>query len=64
MQVSLHGQTSRIRTGSLALGGISARAPVLARYRETLAAHLVLSIADLRLRKRVQERARRTPSAI
>gem|GEM_PF-1547493 len=27
-----------------------------------VAAHLVLSLADLRLRKRVQERARRTPS--
>jgi hypothetical protein len=41
-----------------------ARRPVLARYREILVAHLVLSLADLRLRKRVQERARRTPSAV
>jgi hypothetical protein len=40
------------------------RKSVPARYREILAAHLVLSLADLRLRKRVQERARRTPSAI
>ena len=51
-------------TERLGAGGTAARAPVLARYRETLAAHLVLSIADLRLRKRVKERARRTPSAI
>jgi len=44
--------------------GTAARTPVLGRYREILAAHLVLSLADLRLRKRMQQRARRTPSAI
>jgi hypothetical protein len=32
------------------------------RIREILFAHLVLSLADLRLRKRVQQRARRTVS--
>jgi hypothetical protein len=42
--------------------GTTARTPALRRYREILAAHLVLSLADLRLRKRIQERARRTPS--
>jgi hypothetical protein len=29
------------------------------RYREILAAHLVMSLADLRLKKRVNERIRR-----
>jgi hypothetical protein len=42
--------------------GTTARTPALRGYREILAAHLVLSLADLRLRKRIQERARRTPS--
>ena len=51
-------------TETQASRGIAARTPVLSRYREILAAHLVLSLADLRLRKRVQDRARRTPSAI
>ena len=32
------------------------------RIREILVAHLVLSLADLRLKKRVQQRARRTVS--
>jgi hypothetical protein len=58
--VSSYGQTSR--TGTETLGGTAARRPIVARYRELLAAHLVLSLADQRLRKRVQERARRTPS--
>jgi len=50
------------RTETHGSRGTAARTPVLARYREMLAAHLVLNLADLRLRKRVQERARRTPS--
>jgi hypothetical protein len=62
--VSSHGQTSGIATQTFAPGGTAARSPVLARYRDILAAHLVLNIADLRLRKRVQERARRTAPAI
>ena len=51
-------------TEALTYRGTAARGPALPRYREILAAHLVLSLADLRLRKRVQQRARRTPSAI
>ena len=51
-------------TERLGAGGTAAVRLVLERCRETLAAHLVLSLADLRLRKRVRERARRTPSAI
>ena len=39
--------------------GTTARTAALRGYREILAAHLVLSLADLRLRKRIQERARR-----
>jgi hypothetical protein len=52
------------RTETQVSRGTAARTPVLGRYREILAAHLVMSLADLRLRKRVQQRARRTPSAI
>jgi hypothetical protein len=50
------------RTEADLFRGTTARTPALRRYREILAAHLVLSLADLRLRKRIQERARRTPS--
>jgi hypothetical protein len=52
------------RTEKQVSRGTGAQTPVLGRYREILAAHLVMSLADLRLRKRVQQRARRTPSAI
>jgi hypothetical protein len=35
------------------------RRSALTKYREVLAAHLVMSLADLRLKKRVTERTRR-----
>jgi hypothetical protein len=39
--------------------GQAMRRSALTKYREVLAAHLVMSLADLRLKKRVTERTRR-----
>jgi hypothetical protein len=39
--------------------GRGTRRSVPAKYRELLAAHLVMSLADLRLKKRASERTRR-----
>jgi hypothetical protein len=46
-----------------ALAGRRARRPAHTRYREALVAHLVMSLADLRLRRRAQERVRRQASS-
>jgi hypothetical protein len=59
--VSSHGETARKKIDE-ALGRPSARRSTHARYREALVAHLVMSLADLRLRRRTQERARRQAS--
>ena len=59
--VSSYGETARTKIDE-ALGRPSARRGPRTRYREALVAHLVMSLADLRLRRRTQERARRQAS--
>jgi hypothetical protein len=46
-----------------AVAGRGERRGAHTRYREALVAHLVMSLADLRLKKRAQERARRQVSS-
>jgi hypothetical protein len=63
--VSSNGKISRrILAPARRIAGSGIARPAAATYRDILAAHLVLNLADLRLRKRVQERARRTAPAI
>jgi hypothetical protein len=59
--VSSYGETARRKVDE-ALGRPSARRSTHTRYREALVEHLVMSLADLRLRRRTQERARRQAS--
>jgi hypothetical protein len=60
--VSSDGETYRKRMEDPIIGrrsGQAMRRSALTKYREVLAAHLVMSDADLRLKKRVTERTRR-----
>jgi hypothetical protein len=60
--VSSDGETYRNRIEDPLIGrrsGQAMRRSALTKYREVLAAHLVMSVADLRLKKRVTERTRR-----
>jgi hypothetical protein len=60
--VSSDGETYRKRIEDPLIGrrsGQAMRRSALTKYREVLAAHLVMSVADLRLKKRVTERTRR-----
>ena len=60
--MSSDGETYRKRIEDLLIGRRSGEAmwrSALTKYREVLAAHLVMSLADLRLKKRVTERTRR-----
>jgi hypothetical protein len=59
--VSSHGETARRKIDE-ALGRPSARRSTHTSYREALVAHLVMSLADLRLKRRTEERARRQAS--
>jgi hypothetical protein len=60
--VSSHGETARTKIGDT-LGRPRARRGAHVNYRDALAAHLVMSLADLRLKRRAQERARRQASS-
>ncbi len=60
--MSSDGETYRKRIEDPLIGrrsGQAMRRSALTKYREVLAAHLVMSVADLRLKKRVTERTRR-----
>ena len=60
--MSSDGETYRNRIEDPLIGrrsGQAMRRSALTKYREVLAAHLVMSVADLRLKKRVTERTRR-----
>ena len=60
--MSSDGETYRMRIEDAPIGrrsGQAMRRSALTKYREVLAAHLVMSIADLRLKKRITERTRR-----
>ena len=60
--MSSDGETYRNRIEDPLIGRRSGEAmwrSALTKYREKLAAHLVMSVADLRLKKRVTERTRR-----
>jgi len=60
--VSSDGETYRKRIEELLIGPRSGEAmwrSALTKYREVLAAHLFMRVADLRLKKRVTERTRR-----
>jgi hypothetical protein len=60
--VSYHDETARTKRGD-ALGRREAGRAARVSYREALVARLVMSLADLRLKRRAQERARRQASS-
>jgi hypothetical protein len=60
--MSSHGETSWTKIRDT-LVGRRARRSTHMRYREALVAHLVMSLADLRLKRRAEERARRQVSS-
>ena len=60
--MSSDGETYRKRIEDPLIGRRSGQTmwrSAFTKYREVLAAHLVMSVADLRLKKRVTERTRR-----
>ena len=65
--MSSDGETYRKRIEDPIIGRRSSQAmrrSALTKYREVLAAHLVMSLADLRLKKRVTERTRRQGGSV